>query len=117
MNPRQRERPFDLIRKLRLDELTLKWADAASSARDDRGYELHIGGTKFGFVRYNIGNSQGHAGMFTVYAWEPYDDPWELFEDRHASQPAPVTFVHHGDKETIERVVAVLQSAASNVGP
>ena len=77
---------------------------------------MHIGGRKFSFVRYNIGNSQGHGGMFTVYAWEPFDDPWELFENRHERNPAPVTFVHPCDEQTIKRVIAVLESAASNVG-
>ena len=105
----QRDRPFDFIRLLRLDSITLEWN------RNRNGYYLHSNATAFGFVRFNIGNTQGTDGMFSIYVREPFEDPQGLFENDHASgQPfAWLCIVEPADSEELERVVEVLRTAAS----
>ena len=104
MDPRQRERPFEFIRLLDRDGVTPR--------RRQNGYSLFVGDRRIGFVRYNIRGDD--AGRFAVYATEPFDDPYELFENRHTdgSRFGPIAFVDPDDTETIGRVVAVLRSAA-----
>ena len=112
----QRDRPFDIIRLLRLDEITLSWSPRQN------GYELSTGGSPFGFVRYNVRDTYGHIDQFAIYAYasfdEPLDDPHGLFANEHAddSRFGWVTWVDPGDGEAITRVVGVLRSVAQAGG-
>ena len=105
MDPRQRGRPFEIINRIRL-RVETSWR------ANYKGYYLSYNGSRFGFVRYNIGDSQGHKGEFAVYVYPPYQDPRQLFVDRHENNPSPVTHVHPSNEERIEQVVAVLEFAA-----
>ena len=102
----QRERPFDIIRLLHLDEVTLRWRQS--------GYSLFVGGRRIGFVRYNVRDTHGHLGLYAVYVTMPFSDPHEIFENCHADEQSGghVCFVDPDDRETIDRVVDVLRSAA-----
>ena len=113
----QRNRPFDIIRRLRLDSLTLEWAPSESGRPNRNGYYLSIGSRPdFGFVRYNVLNTQGNAYRFAIYARAPFDDPRGRFENQHTN---PNRFgwrciVDPDDERDIAYVVGVLQSAARN---
>ena len=73
-----------------------------------RGYTLRKPGSQaFGYVRFNVRGER--ASKYMVYAYCPFDDPWEMFENETE------TISHHGwrcvvnpdDENTIRYVVSV----------
>ena len=112
----QRDRPFDIIRHLRLDDLRITWAPSRSTRQEQNGYFLSTLDREFGFVRFNVRNTHGNIHRFTVYAKAPFRDPYGIFENFHDDQQGFGWryVVDPNDAEAVVRVIEVLESSAQH---
>ena len=96
------------VRRLRIPSI--------EQAKHHNGYRLRLPNSSyFGFVRFNVGNSQGNAGMYTVYAYRPFDDEEERFINRGACQGNAqwLYIVNPADEDAMSYSIRVLESAAN----
>ena len=114
----QRNRPFDIIRRLRLDSLTLEWASRELGRPDRNGYYLSISSPTRLWIRevQHTEYTRERTHRFTIYARAPFEDPRGRFENWNTG---PNRFgwrciVDPNDESDIAYVVGVLRSAACN---
>ncbi len=78
--------------------------------------------TRFGTVRYNIGDSHGNALKYTVYAYPQFDDPERRFinNSRYASNPSSKQW-HYvfspSDEDAVVYALGVHESACNSREP
>lgn len=106
MTEDQRQRADEFVQRLRIPSI--------ERAEHHNGYRLRLPNSSyFGLVRFNVRNNQGNAGMYTVYAYWPFDDAEERFINKGANQGNAQWhyIVNPGDEDALGYAVRVLKSA------
>ena len=112
MTEDQRQRADEFVRRLRVYVPDVELVEEHNAYRLKRPQ-----GTRFGSVRYNIGNSHGHAGMYTVCAYPQFDDPEGRFINTNRSSRDWYYFFSPGDEDAVTYAVRVLKSACDRREP
>lgn len=79
------------------------------------GYRLRLPRRSyFGYLRFNVSNSQGNAGMYTVYAYRPFDDEEGRFINRGVNQGNAqwLYVINPTDEDAMTYAVGMLKSAS-----
>lgn len=80
---------------------------------EHNAYRLHRPQrTRFGSVRYNIGNGHGHARKYTVCAYPQFDDPGGRFINTSQSSRDWYYFFWPDDEDAMTYAIGVLKSAS-----
>ena len=112
MTEDQRQRANEFVRSLRVYVPDVELVEEHNAYRLKRPQR-----TRFGSVRYNIGNSRGHAGMYTVCAYRQFDDPEGRFINTTRSSRDWYYFFWPDDEGAMAYAVRVLKSACDSSKP
>lgn len=84
MTEDQRQYALEYVRRLRAYIPDVQYVEKGNTFHLNRPQR-----TRFGTVRYNIGDSHGNALKYTIYAYPQFDDPERRFinNSRGASNP------------------------------
>lgn len=107
MTEDQRQMASEFVRRLHIPSI--------EQVEHHNGYRLRLPNRSyFGYVRFNVRNNQGNAGMYTVYAYRPFDDEEARFINRGANQGNAqwLYIVNPADEDAITYAIGVLKSAS-----
>lgn len=98
----QQDKPLELISRIGRP-VEREWKSKP------RGYSLRKPGrSQFGFIRFNVSRQNAHK--YTIYAYQPFCDPKDLFILTRAGREGR-TFVDPSDDAAIRYAISVLESA------
>ena len=104
----QRQMASEFVRRLQISNV--------EHVEHHNGYRLRLPNSAyFGFVRFNVRNNQGNAGMYTVYAYWPFDDEEDRFINRGTNQGNAqwLYIVNPRDTDALSYAIRVLRSASN----
>ena len=107
MTEDQRQMALAFVRRLNIPDV--------EPVEHHNGYRLRLPGRSyFGYVRFNVRNSQGNAGMYTIYAYWPFDDEENRFINKGANQGNLqwLYIINPADEDAVAYAIRVLKSAS-----